>query len=59
MLVTCLVGFGMLVYAYETLRDPLYLAVYYAAGLISLGLMVAYQVYRIRALSRYYHKELV
>jgi serine/threonine-protein kinase len=57
-LASCLIGFGVLAYAFETLRSPLYLAVYYAAGITSLGVMVAYQVYRIRALSRYYHKEL-
>ena len=55
MLGACLIGFGVLSYALES--KPIYPPVYFALGLTAVGLMVAYQVYRIRVLSRYYHKD--
>lgn len=57
MLAACLTGFGMLVYLISDARWPLYSPIYFAIGLAALGMMVAYQVHRIRVLSRYYHKD--
>ncbi|HTN75590.1 MAG TPA: protein kinase, partial [Pirellulaceae bacterium] len=58
MLAACLVGYGMLVYFLPSERTPIYLPIYYAVGLLALGLVSAYQVHRIRVLSRYYHREI-
>jgi serine/threonine-protein kinase len=55
MLAACLVGFGVL--SYQLGSKPIYPPIYFALGLTALGLMVAYQVHRIRVLSRYYHKD--
>jgi hypothetical protein len=57
MLAACLTGYGVLIYAIPSLRIPIYTPIYYALGMTALGLMVGYQVYRIRVLSRYYRKD--
>jgi hypothetical protein len=57
MLAACLGGYGLLLYALPALRDPIYPPIYFALGLTALGLVVAYQVHRIRVLSRYYRKD--
>lgn len=56
MLAACLTGFGVLCFTLPQ-SQPSYLAIYYSVGLTALGLMVMYQVHRIRVLSRYYRKE--
>lgn len=58
MLASCLAGFGLVVYLVPAERTPPYPPIYFAAGLLALGLVSAYQVHRIRVLSRYYHREL-
>lgn len=58
MLANCLAGFGLLVYLVPQERTPPYPPIYFAAGMFALGLVCAYQVHRIRVLSRYYHREL-
>lgn len=57
MLAACLLGIAVLSWGEPALRDPLYPLVYYIAGLLAIGLMTAYQVYRIRVLSRYFHRD--
>lgn len=56
MLAACLVGYGVLLSALPS-PEPVYPPIYFALGLTALGLMVMYQVHRIRVLSRYYRKE--
>lgn len=58
MLASCLAGFSLVVYLVPAERTPPYPPIYFAAGLLALGLVSAYQVHRIRVLSRYYHREL-
>lgn len=56
MLVACLAGYSVLVYTSPS-TTPIYPPIYFAIGLAALGLMVMYQVHRIRVLSRYYGKD--
>ena len=58
MLTCCLSGYGLLVYLIPAERTPVYPPFYFATGLLALGLVCAYQVHRIRVLSRYYHREI-
>lgn len=58
MLTCCLSGYGLLVYLIPAERTPVYPPFYFATGLLVLGLVCAYQVHRIRVLSRYYHREI-
>jgi serine/threonine-protein kinase len=55
MTIACLIGFGVLCYGVPAEKP--YPPVYFALGMTAVGLMVAYQVHRIRVLSRYYHKD--
>ncbi len=58
MLACCLGGYGLLLYLAPVERHLVYPPFYFATGLLALGLVSAYQVHRIRVLSRYYHREL-
>lgn len=55
MTATCLVSYLALAWIRQDREEPHYIAIF-AAALAGLGAMVAYQVFRVRVLSRYYEQ---
>jgi serine/threonine-protein kinase len=50
----CVISYGVLLLVRAEVADPWHYPLIFAGGLAVLGFMVAYQVQRVRALSRYY-----